>query len=448
MFQEVNLFLGEVTPAAARQVLLSETGEINAVQLHHVVTQRLEYTANDAVATRVDFDAGLFAVGGGDVAHCIGVDGSVVELNAIGDVLHVLLADGLVGPNLVDFLLDILRVGELGCQVTVVGEQEHTGCVAVKTSNGINALLAGTLHEIHDGLAAIGIIAGGDGVLGLVKQDVALLLGCYDLAVVLHNVLWGDLHAELGHYDIIDHHKALLDIFISNTARADACIGQELVQANLHVGIDCGLLIDDALGLGSETHLGFGTLLAFGTLLVSTLALLVTTLLTLIVATLLTLVITALTLLIATLSLLVASLLTLVVATLSLLVTALTGLIAALTLLVTALTGLIATLSLLVAALTGLITLTGLVATLLLLFGVHGIALGILGLFALSLWLLETLLVTGLVATLTLLVTTLTGLIATLTLLVATLTGLVTLTMVAALSGLIAFLLLITFCGC
>ena len=371
---------------------------------------------------------------------------TVVELNAVGDVLHVLLADGLVGPHLVDFLLDILGVGELGREVTIVGEQEHTSGVAVQTSHGIDAFLTGTLDEVHNGLAAVGVVAGGDAILGLIEQDVALLLGGYNLSIVFHNVLGGDFHAEFGSYLAVDLDETLLDVFIGYTTRADAGVGHELVQADLHVGIDSGLLIDDALGLGCKAHLGLGTLAlgalliaALLALLVAALTLLVAALLALLVATLLALLVTTLTLLVTTLTLLVTALtllvtaLTLLVATLTLLVAALALLVAALlALLVAALTLLVTTLALLIAALTLLIAS--------LLVGRHVVALGISVLLFVALGLLISLLITGLVATL-MLVATLTGLITTLTGLVATLSGLIALTVITALTGLITFLL-------
>jgi hypothetical protein len=59
--------LSEVAPASARQVLFGEACEVNAVEFRNVVTERFEDAANDAVATRVDFDAGLVAVGFGGI---------------------------------------------------------------------------------------------------------------------------------------------------------------------------------------------------------------------------------------------------------------------------------------------------------------------------------------------------------------------------------------------
>ena len=441
--------MSEVAPATAGQVFLGETGKVDAVEFHHVIAQRLKYAAHDAVAARVNLDAGLLAVGGRYVTYCIGVDGAIVEFNTVGDVLHVLLADGLVGPHLVDLLLDILGVGEFGGQVTIVGEQEHASGIAVETTHGIDALLAGSLHKVHNGLAAVGIITGGDAILGFVEQDVALLLGGDNLAIIFNDVLRSDLHAEFGHNIAIDLDQTLLDVFVSHAARADAGVGHELVEANLHVGIDSGLLINDALGLGCESHLGLGTL-ALGTLLITALALLVATL---------ALLVTALTLLVATLTLLVAALALLVTALLTRLVAALlTRLVA------TLLTRLVAALlAMLVAALlTRLVTalLTGLVAALLtrlvaaLLLGVHCAVVARVGSVVLTgrHRLLVALLITaltGLITALTLvaalaLITTLALLVATLAL-VAALALISTLTMVTALlTGLVTFLLLET----
>ncbi len=49
-FQIVDLLLGEVTPTAAGKVFLCESGKINAVELCHMISERLEDAAYDAVA--------------------------------------------------------------------------------------------------------------------------------------------------------------------------------------------------------------------------------------------------------------------------------------------------------------------------------------------------------------------------------------------------------------
>ena len=76
--QEVDFLLCQVAPASARQVLLGQSGEIHAVELRDVVAEALEDAAHDAVAARVDLDAGLVAVGLGCVGYGVGVDGARV----------------------------------------------------------------------------------------------------------------------------------------------------------------------------------------------------------------------------------------------------------------------------------------------------------------------------------------------------------------------------------
>ncbi len=61
-FQEVNLFLCEVTPTAAGQIVFRKAGEIYTVELHDAISEMLEYAAHYAVAAAVDLDSGLIAV--------------------------------------------------------------------------------------------------------------------------------------------------------------------------------------------------------------------------------------------------------------------------------------------------------------------------------------------------------------------------------------------------
>lgn len=101
-----------------------------------MVAKALEYAAHNAVASGMYFNTGLIAVGLGCIADCVGVDGSVVKLYAVSDTLHILFSYVLVGPHMIYLFLDIFGVGEFGGQVAVVGEQEHSGSVAVEASTG------------------------------------------------------------------------------------------------------------------------------------------------------------------------------------------------------------------------------------------------------------------------------------------------------------------------
>ena len=69
-FEEVHLLLGQITPAATGQVLLGKPCEIYAVELGHMVAERLEDTAHNAVTSRMNLDSGLVAVGFRSIGDC------------------------------------------------------------------------------------------------------------------------------------------------------------------------------------------------------------------------------------------------------------------------------------------------------------------------------------------------------------------------------------------
>ena len=249
----VHLFLGEIAPAAAGKVFLGEACEIDAVELRDAVAEVLEDAAHDAVAARVDFDAGLVAVVA-DIADGVGVDLSVVELDSVGDALHVFLGDVFVGPDVIDFLLHEFRMGELRCEVAVIGQKEHAGGVAVEAAYGVDALLAGVLDDVEHSGASVGIIAGGDAVFRLVEKHVAFAFGSHDLFIVFHHVVAFDLCSEFGHDFAVDLHFAGLDEFVGLAAGADAGVGHIFVKTDFCLGIDVLKHIVDLLGTRDEFH--------------------------------------------------------------------------------------------------------------------------------------------------------------------------------------------------
>ena len=376
--EHIDFLLGEVTPVAALEVLLGQTSEEDAVELRDLVAKVLEDAAYNAVAAAVDLNAHLLLIGLGSVFDSICMDLAIIELDAFGNLTEVGSCDILVGVDVIDLLLEELRVSELGSQFAIVGEQEYARGVAVETTDGVNALIAGTLDEVHDRLAVLGIVAGGDIILRLVEEHVDLFLDANGLVVELDLVRTLHLRAELGDDYAIDADDASLDKGIGLAARADTGIGEELVQTNGCFGVDVSLGVFDAL-LEAIFRIGVvawrallalsaeGALLTVAAALLSvTATLLETTALTAEAATLLitTFALEALTGLVATFALIAAlEILAGLIATFAL--EALTGLVA--TFALEALTGLITTFA--VEALTRLITaftievLTGLIAT-------------------------------------------------------------------------------------
>ena len=192
-------------------------------------------------------DAHLFLVNGISILDIVGLDLAVLELNTLGNLLEVVGCHVLVEINVIDFLLEELRMGEFRSKVTIVCQQEDTGGVTVEATYGINALGACTLDEIHDRLALLGVVAGGDVVLGLVEQHIDFLLEVNGLVVETYLVGTKHLAAQFGNHLTVDGDDTCLDELVSLTTAANASIGEELVQTQGLVGIVIFLLVLDTL---------------------------------------------------------------------------------------------------------------------------------------------------------------------------------------------------------
>ena len=283
-----------------------------------MIAEALKYTAYDAVASGVDLDTGLIAVGVGSVADSIGMYRSVLKLYTVGDSLHVIFRYIFVSPYMIYLFLHVFRMSQLRCQVTVICEKKHSCGVAVKTSHRIYTLVTGALYKIHDSSTAVGVIAGSHTIFRLVEKYIALALKSNYLFVIFDHVVVRNLGTELGNDLTVDLYKTLLDEFISLATRAYTGIGHKLVQTYLLVRIGYRHFILDAFRTRNET-------LALTRSIEAAVAALRT--IVVIAALLTVIVVTALTIVV------VAALLTIVVAALTIIVVA-----ALLTVVVTALT--------------------------------------------------------------------------------------------------------------
>ena len=245
--QHFHFLLCEEAPVTTTEVLFGEPGKLHTVELDHVVAEVLEDTTHNTVLAAVDLNAHLAVVVLVGVFNGVGMHLTILQLNAVGNLLQVFNCHVLVEEYVIHLLLQELRMRQLAGQLAVVGEQQYAGGVAVETSHGIDALGAGVLHNVHHGLALLGIVACGHAVLRLVEQDVYLLLNGHRLVVELH--LIGALHlcAQFGHHLSVDGHLTLLDVLISLTTRAYTGIGEILVQTDGLVRIDVLFLIFDTL---------------------------------------------------------------------------------------------------------------------------------------------------------------------------------------------------------
>ena len=241
-----HFLLGQITPVATTQVLLCQSGKLYAVEFDHSVSEMLEYAADDAVLAAVYLYAHLTLVGIVGIFDCIGMDLSVFQLYSVRNLLQVVGCNVLVEEDVVHFLLEILRMGQLAGQIAVVCKQEYAGSVAVESSYWVDTFWANTLYDVHYGLALLRIVARSDTVLWLVEQYVHLLFQVYWLVFELDFVCALHLSTEFGNRCTVYGHYSCLDKLVGLAAAAYSGIGEEFVQTYRFIGIDIVFFIFDA----------------------------------------------------------------------------------------------------------------------------------------------------------------------------------------------------------
>mgnify|MGYP003312381402 CR=1 FL=1 len=216
--EHIDFFLGEEAPVATLDILLGESGEIDAVEFDNMVAEALKDTAHDAVLATVDFNAYLLLVGLAGIFYGIGVDVTVFEGDAFHNLAHIGGSDILIEGDVVDFLLEESGVGEFRGQFAVIGEEKNTGGVAVEATYGIDAFGASAGYKVHDGLAFLGIVSGGDIAFGLVEEHILFLLHLNGFTVEAYFISAEHFGAEFGDGDTIDGHYAGLDVGVGIAA--------------------------------------------------------------------------------------------------------------------------------------------------------------------------------------------------------------------------------------
>ena len=195
----------------------------------------------------MNFDANLCLVAIISILYSICLDLTIFQGDTLTDLIHIVSCQVLIEMNVINLLLQELRVSKLRSQVTIVGQEKYTCCITVETAYRINTLRTNILYEVHHSLALLRIIAGCNIILWLVEQYVYLLLQSYRSVVELHLIGTKDLGTQLGNNLTIDSYQTCLNELISLTARANTSIGEELVQTQWLCWVDVFLLIFDTL---------------------------------------------------------------------------------------------------------------------------------------------------------------------------------------------------------
>ena len=239
--------MGPEAPVTATEIFLSQTCELYTVELGNTIAEALEDTAHDTVLATMNLDANLCLVAIISILYSICLDLTIFQGDTLTDLIHIVSSQILIEMNVINLLLQELRVSKLRSQVTIVGQEKYTCCITVETAYRIDTLRTNILYEVHHSLALLRIIAGCNIILWFVEQYVYLLLQRYRSVVELHLIGTKDLGTQLGNYLTIDSYQTSLDKLISLTARAYTSIGEELVQAQWLCWVDVFLLIFDTL---------------------------------------------------------------------------------------------------------------------------------------------------------------------------------------------------------
>ena len=171
------------------------------------------------------------------------MDFSVFKLQSVSDLFHIFNRDVLIQPYMVDLLLLERRMCQLGSQITIVSQQQDTCRVTVQTAHRINSFLASVLNQIHDSQTFLRIIGCCHTVLRLIQNNIHFALDLNLLVLEQHPVLTGNLRSQFGYNLIIYLDNTCLDKFIRLATRTNACIRQELIQADRFVRISQHFLI-------------------------------------------------------------------------------------------------------------------------------------------------------------------------------------------------------------
>ena len=107
--QDIHLLARQEAPVPAGEILLRDTGEVDAVKPQDIVPEMLEDTAHDAVLPGMYLDSHLFVIILRDL-DVIRFNRPVLEFDSRADSLEIFRADRPVEEDVIDLLLDVGRV--------------------------------------------------------------------------------------------------------------------------------------------------------------------------------------------------------------------------------------------------------------------------------------------------------------------------------------------------
>jgi len=202
-------------PSAASDTAGGQTGVGNPLQREDFMVQGCKHTAKLAIAAFMDLNADLMRIVRVHIGHLICSGRTILELNPLAQLNYFLNLDRLPGPHQILFWNLISWMHQTMAQFTVRGQQQNAGGVAIQPTYAKEALA--TLrqgNQIHYGRTPALVVAGGDGIFGLVQQQVQKFTRC-DQATLYRDLVCGaDLLPKLAYHLAVDPYQPAGDELI------------------------------------------------------------------------------------------------------------------------------------------------------------------------------------------------------------------------------------------
>ncbi len=215
-----------------------------AIEALDIEAKVLKDSTDFAVATftDTDHDVGLIRRVDGYVA---GLRWTILEFDSCGNGTRLVRTQRLVQDGLVHAKNSVAWVHQAICELTIIGEQQDSRCIAIKAANCEEARFEA--HYIEHRGTTLFVAGCRDHVLWLIEHDVRqVLIPRNRLAIDRDHVVDLNLGAKLCDNTTVDLDRTGADQIISMTSRRNTGVGNGLVKTLWRVG---RLILAVSLGL-------------------------------------------------------------------------------------------------------------------------------------------------------------------------------------------------------
>ena len=189
--------------------------------------------------------------------ECVRDNTLIVEHNAGTDDSFVHLIQVTVERNGVNLLLVKFRVRQLSCEITIIREQQHTGCITIETTNWIDTFRTSVTNDINHRVTLLRIVGSSNRIFRLVEQNIHFSFTTNRLVMEANIIRRKHLSSQIINHFAIYRNNTCLDKIISLTTGTDSGVSEEFVQTNRLRRVFILLTIDLLLVSGVKVLITF-----------------------------------------------------------------------------------------------------------------------------------------------------------------------------------------------